>query len=140
MDLGEVARQRIREPLLKERIVASDTIYITQSGIREPWTILITRGKAPPYGYLDAGRVLIVLHEQPDSEPLAGLLWTKERGRKFIHQAWVDRDFQHLGVGRMLVAAYVKHVSPAIVMQGPFSAAGRAFARSVGAKMVNDDG
>jgi GNAT superfamily N-acetyltransferase len=136
MELGEVARQRVAEPLLKERTVASDDVYVTSAGIREPWSLVVTHGKAPPYGYLDAGRVIILLPDAPlDSEPLAGLVWTKERGKKYIHQVWVDPDVQRRGVGKLLIEAYRRHVSPSVVMHGPFSVAGRAFATSIGAKM-----
>jgi|SRR5271155_286460 len=136
MELGEVARQRVAEPLLKERTIASDDVYVTSAGIREPWSLVVTQGKAPPYGYLDAGRVLVLLPDAPlDSSPLAGLLWTKERGKKFIHQVWVDPEVQRRGLGKVLVEAYQHHISPTVVMKGPFSAAGRVFATSIGAKV-----
>jgi GNAT superfamily N-acetyltransferase len=137
--LGEAARHRVHEPLLQERVVASDVIYATASGVREPWALVVTRGKAPPYGYLDAGRVLVLI-EGADlgSEPLAGLVWARERGKLFIHNVWVDPDAQGHGLGRVLVEAYRQHVTPKVVMSGPFSNAGRGFARSIGAKIVND--
>ena len=60
------------------------TSYRPGSGSRG--LFVVTAGKAPPYGYLDAGRVLITLEGGAlDSEPLAGLVWSKERGKKFIH-------------------------------------------------------
>ena len=138
VDLGEIAHDRVREPLIGEQVVASDTVIVKLSGLHEPWALVVTRGKAPPYGYLDAGRVLVLLPGAGlDSEPLAGLVWAREHRRKFIHQIWVDQDAQRSGLGRVLVEAYVKHVSPKVVMQGPFSDAGLAFARAVGAKLSN---
>ena len=138
-DLGEVARMRVREPLLRERVLATDTVYVVQAGLREPWALLVTAGKAPPYGYLDAGRVLITLEGGAlDSEPLAGLVWSKEHGKKFIHSVWVDPSAQRLGLARLLVEAYRHHVTPTVVFSGPFSRAGLAFARAIGAKTVND--
>lgn len=138
--LGESARRRVSEPLLHERVVASDVIYATTSGVREPWALVVTMGKAPPYGYLDSGRVLVLLQaaDLVSSEPLAGLVWSREHGKPFIHNVWVDPDAQRRGLGRVLVEAYRKHVSPKVVMSGPFSEAGRKFARSVDAKIVND--
>jgi GNAT superfamily N-acetyltransferase len=139
VDLGAVARQRVREGLLQERVLASDTVQVVQAGLREPWSLVVTQGKAPPYGYLDAGRVLILLPDAGlDSEPLAGLVWARERGKKFIHSVWVDPSAQRLGLGRVLLEAYRKHISPKVVLQGPFSPAGRSFAVGVGAKIVND--
>jgi len=137
--LGDAARRRVREPLLHERLVASDVIFVTTSGVRESWALVVTQGKAPPYGYLDAGRVLVLLEGAGfGSAPLAGLVWSRERGKPFIHNVWVDPDAQGHGLGRVLVEAYRKHVSPKVVMSGPFSEAGRGFARSIGAKIVND--
>jgi ribosomal protein S18 acetylase RimI-like enzyme len=87
----------------------------------------------PPYGYVDAGRVLIDLSASLDGDPLAALLWVKEGGRKKITHVWVDPSVQRRGVGRLLIDAYKTHVTSKVTMAGPFSDAGRAFAKRIGA-------
>lgn len=137
---AEIAELRVHEPLIDERIDWEDDVEIPLSGIREVWSIVATKGKAPPHGYLDAGRVLLLaeglgLH----SDPLAGLVWTKEHGKKFIHQVWVDSSARRIGLADLLVEIYRRHVSSHVIFSGPFSPAGRALAESVGAKIVNDE-
>ena len=140
MELGEVARMRVHESLIGERVAWEDVIELDVGGVREPWTLVATHGKAPPSGYLDAGRVLILAEGLGlRSEPLAGLVWAKEYGQKFIHQIWVDPSVRRSGLADLLVETYRCQVTPKVVFSGLFSPAGRAFARSIGAKMVNED-
>ena len=44
-DLGEVARIRVREPLLQERVQTTVPVRIRMSGIDEEWALVVTRGK-----------------------------------------------------------------------------------------------
>lgn len=107
------------------------------SGIDEEWALVVTRGKSPPYGIVNAGRVLIVLPGSSDlSEPLAGLVWAKEHGKTYVHQVWVDPEAQRRGVSRMLLDAYRSNVARTLIMKGPFSAGGEALARAAKAKMM----
>jgi hypothetical protein len=136
-DIGEGARLRAREPLVGERIQHSETIWIaTGPSFSEEWVLSVTSGKMPPYGVLDAGRIVIDVGRSLDGDPLAALLWVKERGRKKITHVWVDETVQRRGVGRLLVDAYKKYVSAKVVMAGPFSEAGRAFAKRLGAAVA----
>ena len=136
-DLGEVARIRVREPLLQERVQTTVPVRIRMSGIDEEWALVVTRGKSPPYGIVNAGRVLIVLPGSSDlSEPLAGLVWAKEHGKTYVHQVWVDPEAQRRGVSRMLLDAYRSNVARTLIMKGPFSAGGEALARAAKAKMM----
>jgi len=134
-DLGDTAYARVREPLIDERVVHSEPVMVPMGGFDEEWALIVTGGKAPPYGYLDAGRILIDVGPQLDGDPLAGLLWFKEYGKKKITQVWIDPSVQRRGVGHTLVEAYKQHVSRKIIMVGPFSPAGLAFAKRIGARI-----
>ena len=137
-DLGEVARIRVREPLMQERIQVTEPVQVNTAGFPEVWALVVTRGKAPPYGILDAGRILVVLPDSNSlsSDPLAGLVWVKEHGKLYVHQVWVDPEAQRRGVSRLLLDAYRRHVARSLLMKGPFSAAGEALAKAARAKIL----
>ena len=136
-NLGAIARQRVAEGLRGERIVLSESVGLRMSpSLVEDWKLFVTRGKDAGYGYMVAGRVLIDFEARLDGvDPLAGLVWFKERGTPRITHAWVDPSVQRKGVGRLHITAYKSFVSPKVVMVGPFSEAGREFARSIGARI-----
>jgi GNAT superfamily N-acetyltransferase len=136
--IGSAARRRVQESLIDEYISHTESITIHMSGIDDEWTLVVTTGKAPPYGYVAAGRILIAIDTALDSEPLAGLLWIKEYGKKMITHVWVDPEVQGQGIGRTLVDVYKKHVSRSVTLAGPFSDAGLAFAKRTGGKIVSE--
>lgn len=128
-----ISHRRVREELKDEKIEKVGTIDVKLSGLVEPWDVFVTRGKALPYGYNDSGRVLV----GPPDDPLAGLAWSEEYGKRYIHHVWVDPDARHRGLGKALVELYREHVDTKVVFSGPFSPGGRRLAESVGAKIIN---
>lgn len=131
MDLGAVARQRVHEPLQSERLIAAEPVQVRMSGFLESWSLLVLEGRQPPFNVVPVGRILIALSPTSYDDPLAGLVWAREGARKYIHQIWVDSDARGSGVGRRLIDAYRKHVSKTVVMSGPFSPDGLAFAKAL---------
>lgn len=127
-------RDRVLEPLIDERTVLEDTVMITlQKAVGgESWELFVTSGRAQPFGVLKSGRVLI----GPMLAPLAGLVWTEERGQKRVHHLWVDPEARGMGIAQTLFDVYREKVSEKIVAVGPFTAEGRRAAVKAGAKIV----
>lgn len=138
MDLGDVARLRVREPLQKERLVAAEPIQIRVAGARELWTLFVLNGKSQPYGLLPAGRIVVGLSKESLDHPLAGLVWVQEKRKKYIHQVWVDPSARLGGVARQLVDAYRRYITKTVILSGPFSPDGLALAKALKAKIMGD--
>lgn len=137
MSIESVVAQRVREPLIDERVFVETTASVTIMDTVGPeeWRVYLTKGKSPPFGAVASGRITI----GPLYDPIAGLIWSVEHGRKYVHTVWVDREARGRGVGEMLIALYKRYVSRRVVMSGPFTAGGRALAEKVGAKIINDE-
>lgn len=128
--MARVTRERVHEPLLGERIIRSDPVYLTLvTGHPEEWKLIFTRGKN--YGGAQSGRILISLHGVED--PLAGLAYSVEHGRPYVHHFWVDPDVRGRGITQILFDAYRSEVFPELVIVGPFTRGGRAAAERAGA-------
>jgi len=131
--MERVTRDRVLEPLVGERVAGRQPIEITLvSGVGpEPWELVFTIGKN--YGGARAGRILIVLPGSGPSDPLAGLAYINENGRRYVHHVWVDSDARGRGLSQVLFDAYRSEISPELVVVGPFTKAGRAAADRAGA-------
>ncbi|MDQ3300607.1 MAG: hypothetical protein M3619_28840 [Myxococcota bacterium] len=131
--MERVTRERVHEPLVGERIDRRDKIKITLlSAIGpEPWDLIFTTGKK--LGGFPGGRILIVLSNGGVADPLAGLAYSVEHGRPYVHHVWVDSDARGRGLSQVLFDAYRSQVSPELVVVGPFTKAGRAAAERAGA-------
>lgn len=134
--MEEITRERVLEPLINEQITRTDDIKITLLDAidPEPWNIVFTKGRN--YGGASGGRILVSLGGVAD--PLAGLAWATEHGEPFVHHIWVDPDARRRGLTQRLFKAYKAHVSPKLVVKGPFTKGGRAAAQRAGAILDND--
>lgn len=134
-----ITKERVHEALQGETIVRRQTIQIVLLAAigPEPWDIIYTTGKK--YGGIGkAGRILIVIRGGDARDPLAGLAYSYEYGRPFVHHVWVDEDARKRGLSQVLFAAYRSQVSEDLVVAGPFTAAGRAAALRAGAKLEEE--
>lgn len=129
--MERVTRERVLEPLVDERVTGRRQIQVVLvSGVGpEPWDLVFTTGKTPPYGVVRGGRILV----GPVLAPLAGLAYAVEHGRPYVHHVWVDPEVRGRGLSRVLFDAYRSEVSPRLVVVGPFTKAGRAAAEHAGA-------
>ena len=128
-DFEKVTRERVHESLIGGKTAEIGQVNVRSAGLDESWEVLHIQGKAPPFGAIKAGKILI----GPEVSPLAGLVYSYEHGEPYIHQVWTDPEFRGRGLARALVAAYKDAVSKSLVMKGPFSPGGRALAKAVGA-------
>lgn len=133
--MERVTRDRVHEALVGERVTRRDPIEVTLlSAIGpEPWELIFTTGKN--YGGARAGRILIVIRGGGPADPLAGLAYSVEHGRPYVHHVWVDPEARGRGLSRALFDAYRSEVSPDLVVVGPFTKGGRAAAESAGATL-----
>lgn len=131
--MARVTRARVHESLIGERLTRSVPVYVTLLTALGPeeWKLVFTQGKN--YGGAQAGRILISLGGMDD--PLAGLAYTVEHGRPYVHHIWVDPDARGRGLSQVLFDAYRSAVSPELVVVGPFTRAGRAAAERAGATL-----
>jgi len=126
----QVTKDRVHEPLIGERIIRSEPVYVELlKGRPEEWKLVFTRGKN--YGGAQSGRILITLGGTDD--PLAGLAYSIEYERPYVHHFWVDPDARRRGLTQVLFDAYRSEVSPELVVVGPFTRGGRAAAERAGA-------
>lgn len=133
-NMESITRERVQEPLVGERVTRSEDILITVLDAigPEPWKLLFTRGRN--ISGAAGGRILITLGDTRD--PLAGLAWSTENGKPYVHHVWVDSDVRGRGISQQLFDAYRSDVSPDLVVVGPFTKGGRAAAVRAGAKVV----
>lgn len=131
--MEEITRERVLEPLINEQITRTDDIKITLLDAigPEPWKLVFTKGKN--FGGANGGRILITLGGVQD--PLAGLAWSTEYGEPYVHHIWVESDARRRGLTQRLFKAYKEHVSPKLVVKGPFTKGGRAAAQRAGARL-----
>lgn len=129
--MERVTRERVLEPLVDERVTARKQVEVVLvAGVGpEPWDLIFTTGRTPPYGVVRGGRILV----GPMLAPLAGLAYAIEHGRPYVHHFWVDPEARGRGLSRLLFDAYRSEVSPRLVVVGPFTRAGRAAAERSGA-------
>lgn len=128
--MARVTKDRVHEPLIGERITRSEPVYVELlAGRPEEWKLVFTRGKN--YGGAQSGRILITLGGTED--PLAGLAYSVEYGRPYVHHFWVDPDARRRGLTQVLFDGYRSEVSPELVVVGPFTRGGRAAAERAGA-------
>lgn len=132
-NMERITRDRVHEPLMGERITRRDKILVTLLPALgpEPWDLIFTTGKN--YGGARGGRILVVLTNGGVDDPLAGLAYAVEYDRPYVHHIWVDPDARGRGLSQVLFDAYRSEVSPALVVAGPFTKAGRAAAVRAGA-------
>src|SRR5271167_2164678 len=131
--MERVTRDRVHEVLMGERVARRAPIEVTLlAGVGpEPWELLFTTGKNVGGGR--AGRILIVLPGSDPRDPLAGLAYSVEHGRPYVHHIWVDTEARGRGLAQVLFDAYRSEISPDLVVVGPFTKAGRAAAERAGA-------
>lgn len=128
-----ITRERVLEPLVNEQITRTEDITITLIDAigPEPWKLVFTKGRN--IGGANSGRILVTLGGVDD--PLAGLAWATERGEPYVHHIWVESDARRRGLTQRLFRAYQAHVSPELVVKGPFTKGGRAAALRAGARL-----
>jgi GNAT superfamily N-acetyltransferase len=129
--MERITRERVHEALMGERITRREPIEVTLAGIPSAWDLIFTVGKM--YGGGRSGRILIVLPKGGVEDPLAGLAYSVELDRPYVHHFWVDSDARGRGLAQVLFDAYRSEVSPELVVVGPFTKAGRAAAERAGA-------
>lgn len=139
--MERITRDRVHEALIGERVVRREPIEITLLSAIGPetWELISTTGTRLG-GVGRGGRILIGLAprragEPPSAltDPLAGIAYSVEHGRPYVHHVWVDADARGRGLSRVLFDAYRSQVSPDLVVVGPFTKAGKAAALSAGA-------
>lgn len=133
--MERITHTRVIEPLAGEQLVSRQPIQITLVDAvgPEPWDLIVTAGKRPPYGVGKGGRILIVLPGSGPQDPLAGLAYSIEHGRPYVHHVWVDADVRRRGLSQVLFDAYRAQISPELVVVGPFTKGGRRAAERAGA-------
>jgi GNAT superfamily N-acetyltransferase len=130
--MERITRERVHEALIGEQITRRIPVEISLAGLPpEPWDLIFTTGKN--YGGARSGRILIVLPRGGASDPLAGLAYSIEHGRPYVHHIWVDSDARGRGLSQVLFDAYRSEVTSDLVVVGPFTKAGRAAAERAGA-------
>lgn len=130
MNLEHIAQERVQEKLLDEKIVVHGEVPLTfvPAVGPEAWDFAVTRGRLPPTGKFEGGRVILGSVDYPD----AALLWTEEGGERYLHQVWVAEDLRGHGAGRKLVEIYKEHIGGPVIWVGPFSPGGLALAHATG--------
>lgn len=131
--MERIARERVHMPLLGEHVTRSEPVYITllKAIGPEEWKLIFTRGRN--YGGQQGGRILITTTRGGVEDPLAGLAYSVEESRPYVHHLWTDPDARGRGLSQVLFDAYRSEVSPELVVVGPFTKAGRAAAERAGA-------
>lgn len=134
--MERITKARVLEPLRGETIEHQEPVELAIAGT-ETWDLVCTTGTRVG-GVGRAGRILIVLPGGKTLEdPLAGLAYSIEHGRPYVHHVWVDADVRRRGISHVLFDAFRTHVSPDLVVVGPFTRAGRAAALAAGATIEN---
>ncbi len=122
-DFNDIAKLKISYPLEDEAIMQEGTITISFPHGDEEWPWLLLEGQSITR-HAKGGRIVLV----SPTDPAGGLLWVEEDGKFKIVSYWVEPQLRRRGALRALVEVYSEHVSPHVVIVGPFSEEGYAAA------------